>query len=358
MGGNYIATLLAAEDGYDRYLVVGCEPTLLKSLRVGAVDLRSSLQQSASNGWFFANVSSLSAPFELTPQDGDIIPTELLPEDGLYIYDADVSHELLSEAEQRSSILVQFAINPPEASEDLRIRATTLSALVNYVQSLTKYSVRHFLRQDSGSRRLSTIERDSHLLDAIELSPGSAKITFQAAILTDLFGNYPLTEGLKQIDTMFQCADDPAQARSILEPYKGHLAGTYIKLLSFAKEHETGISYTWASPHDSILSHHAIPQSVAASLATNLATANDLSSEQVVVEGILKMADESNRRWRIKTDDGERSGIVEESGPSLSRLTIDDEYRFDCIEDVEVTDASLREKRTLYLQAISKLQTS
>ena len=355
IGGHYIATLISTEGGHDRYLVVGCEPALVHSLKVGVIDLRSLIQQSAGYGWFFADISNISRPFELIPQEGSVIPTELLPDDGLYIFDADLDYNLIYEAEQRNSVIVQFAIAPPEASEDLRIRAATLSGLVNYVQNLTKYAVRYAFRQRNRPGRLSDYERDAHLLDTIMLSPGSAKVTFQAVQFPDLLGHFPLIEGLRHIDKMFQCADDPAQARTILEPYKGHMAATYIKLLSFVEEHQTGISYTWASPQDATPSHHAIPHSIAANLASRLASATDLSSEHVVLEGMLKMADEPNRRWRVMTEDGESSGVVRESGPSLSHLTIDEIYRFECIEEVEIVDASLRERHTLYLQSITHL---
>ena len=83
-----------------------------------------------------------------------------------------------------------------------------------------------------------------------------------------------------------------------------------------------------------------------------------IEQEEVFFEGTLEMADEPNRRWRIRDhQQGVKEGVVEEDGPSLSHLVIDAVYRFECLEERKpAVRAGSRRKPALNLQRITLLE--
>ena len=52
------------------------------------------------------------------------------------------------------------------------------------------------------------------------------------------------------------------------------------------------------------------------------------------------------------TDEGLKIGNTSDGGPSLNGLQVGKVYRFDCLEEVNIADATGSEKHTLYLQTI------
>ena len=354
IGGNYLALLVELCTEGDRYLVVGCEPDALRLFRSGGTDLRQLLENSTQYGWYLADVVNISEPIGLCPQEGDAIPDKFLPETGFHLDQAPVDNELVAEAHDKNRVMIQFRIEPPGSADDHAVPAPILGGFINLIQNLTRYAVLHITKTEGRSPSRGAAGRDAHVLDAVALVPGSVIVKFQGAYSPDLFGRSRLTESLEHLDKLFAAATSPFEARSVLEPYKGHMAGAYIKLLRFLDEHQTGISYTWAAPRSQRLSHHNVPLHQISDLASTLTAATDLESEQVIVEGVLEMADGPNKRWRMRTAEGTRTGVVADDGPSLSQLVIDETYRFECTEDIEIVDASLRERHTLYVQSISR----
>ena len=84
-GGGYVAALVSIGIEADQYLVVGCKPEDLLALRMGAMDLKSLMEQSAKRGWYLADVTDFGKAFGISPQPGTAIPKNLLPGDGLHL---------------------------------------------------------------------------------------------------------------------------------------------------------------------------------------------------------------------------------------------------------------------------------
>lgn len=84
-GGSHVAALVNIGMESDRYLVVGCEPDDLLAFRMGAIDLKTLMEQSAKRGWYLADVTDFGKTFGITPQPGVAIPKDLLPGDGMYL---------------------------------------------------------------------------------------------------------------------------------------------------------------------------------------------------------------------------------------------------------------------------------
>ena len=170
---------------------------------------------------------------------------------------------------------------------------------------------------------------------------------------SDMFGNNELARALQQLDAVFECARYPEEAREHLQQYKGHLAGSYIKLLACLAEKDTGLRYSWAERMFDTSRHGGVTESVAKELVDYLSESSSLDTEDVRLVGVLECADHNSGSWRLLTDDGPRSGRIAESGLSLEGLVIGDRYLFECVEDVQVSGID-KETVTLYLHSYER----
>lgn len=362
IGGTYVAYFLDTNEQADRYLVFGCEPDQLRLFRNGGIDLRSLATNSSVYGWFLADVTDFDQSIPVTPQDSDTIPDEYLPKTGFFITGVEVNQEITAKAKQQDNIVIQVTIDPPETADGHRVRASTLSSLIQHMQTLTRYATEHASKEEELAGIQRRRNRDAHELDAIELSQGSTVITFQGASRSRHDDEPLLYKALDQLDQLFGNADTPDRAAATLAQYDPKVANAYLKLMKFLRARKTGLSYTWATPRSRRPSHQAILLEKVESLAADLESAldkvlDDEGADEIILEGTLKMADEPNRRWRLMDlEQGIiKEGTVEEEGPSLSSLVIDGAYRFECQEGRIRGGSRSRNKSTLFLRAFTKL---
>ncbi len=363
IGGTYVASLLAIGEDADTYLLVGCEPAYLRLFTNGGTDLRELIRNSAIYGWYLVDVTDFEEPLKLYAQSADFIPDKYLPKPGLFTTGAEVNHEVTTRARGRGNVVLQVTIDPPEAADEQRVRATTLSGLIEHVQTLTRYAVERAITESELKGARLRRSRNAHQLDAIELSQGSTIVTFQGAHEPDMDGESLLAKALEHLDGLFDAAATPEEARAALEQYDPRMATAYLKLMNFLRIRDTGFSYTWAAPQSKRPSHQALPLHRVQMLSKELPrlldeAAGDIKQEEVLLKGTLEMADEPNRQWRIRDHrQGVREGIVEEDGPSLSHLVIDAVYRFECLEERKpAARTRSRRKPALTLKRITLLQ--
>ena len=69
-GGDYVAALVSVGKEGDQYLVVGCQQERLGMFRLGDIDLRSLLAESAKQGWYLADVTDFGEAFSVSRQPG------------------------------------------------------------------------------------------------------------------------------------------------------------------------------------------------------------------------------------------------------------------------------------------------
>ena len=363
IGGIYVAALLATGEDADTYLLVGCEPEQLRLFTNGGTDLRDLMKNSAIYGWYLADVTDFDEPLKVDVQHGDSIPDKYLPKPGLFTTGEEVDHEVTTRARERGHVVLQVTIDPPEAADEHRVRATTLSGLIDHVQKLTRYAAEQVSKEselEGGKLRRS---RNAHELDAIELSRGSTIVTFQGAHGPDIDGESFLVKALEQLDSLFKKASTVDEARAALEQYDPKMATAYLKLINFLRIKDTGFSYTWAAPQSKRPSHQDLPLGRVQILSKELprvlaAPISDYDQEEVILEGTLEMADEPKGRWRIRDyEQGVREGTVKEDGPSLSHLVIDAVYRFECLEERKPAGKTgSRRKSALNLKHITLLE--
>ncbi len=348
IGGHYIGMVI---DESGRYLVAGVSPEQLRRFRVGNMDLRAMFLEAPNGEWFVTTSDGEPGqPLVLEPQPTEIA---LLPEEGFFLDNVSVDDFALQQARQRGNIIFEFSAEPPETAGGHRIRMTTLAGLLLHLQTIVQRAYRAALRDLPARERQKIDASDGHLMDVvIPAAPGSYRVVLEAARQPDLFGSSKeLVRGLKKMDEVFACATNPDEAPQLLQPYKGHLAGSYVNLMRFLQEHGTGLRYGWADPAFSDVQHGGVSEVVARKLAESLSSISNLATETVALVGSFERVNTETGHWGLLTEEGQRSGWVREGGPSLRGLTTGKQYRFTCTEEIEVVAVG-REKHTLYLEEI------
>ena len=364
IGGTYVASFLGPDEAADKYLVVGCEPETLRQFRNGSIDLNTLMGTSAKHGWCVADVSDFEEPINFTPEDSDEIPVDILPKTGSFITGVEVDHDVTKRARQSDNFTIQVRIEPPEAADEQRVRARTLIDLIRHVQTLTQHAALQVAGEEqetTGSKRRGT--GGAHLLDAVDFSHGSTIITLQSANRPRPHTDFLLSKAMGRLDELFKSADVPDATSTVLDQYDPEVVKSYGNLMKFLLRTKTGFSYTWADPRSTRPFHKSISMEKVETLSRELKTVSDVEedernagTENVILNGILEMADEPKSIWRLRDHEhGVREGTLQEDGPSLSLLVIDRPYRFECVE--EGTPAGARSKRgsTLYLQRWDEL---
>ena len=357
IGGNYIGMMIDAEANLDRYLVTGISPQRLRHFRSGRVDpsVHFSRNRMVANGLSRSADGASGQPLVLEQGIGPVEATGFLPEEGYLLEDMPIDDFVLQEARERRNVVFEFSAEPPEATRGHRMKATTLAGLLTHLQTAIKHSYRKAVADLSGQARNLIDKSDAHEMDVvIPASAGSYRVLMEASRRPDMFGSGELVRGLKKFDEVFANLEDSDEAPRLLQSYQGHLAGSYINLIRFLSEHETGLKYGWADPAFSEVRYGGVPETTVHKLAESFADFTNLATERVSIIGAFTKVNLASGDWGLATDEGRRIGKLNDDSPSLAGLVTGKNYRFNCIEDIEV-DAIGREKQTLYLQSIEEL---
>ena len=355
IGGNYIGVMIESQSDRDQYLVAGVNPNRLNEFRAGDIDLKSLLLDTPDDQWYVTwTKGDFSRPLELTVGEGSICDSGYLPNDGFVLCETPRDDQPLLRAREENNLVFELRATPPETWNRHRIRMNTLGSLLLQMQMVLRHAYSNALK-DVGSRARRRIDTtDGHLLDVVvPAAPGSFQIILEAVRRPDLLGFAELERGLQRMDDVFESASNPETARQGLRAYKGHLAGSYIKLMRFLADNESGLQYGWASPMSEATKYSGVSKTVARGLAESLAEDTSLGREDVELRGALERVNFGAGTWGLNTADGMKVGSVMEGGPNLSGLIIRKPYVFECEEVVDL-DATGREVRTLYLKRIQE----
>ena len=244
IGGHYVGVMTGTVDGLDRYLVTGVIPEQLRQFRSGDLDLRNLLLEASCMGWYFVDVSDdFEKPLVLMQQEGSLEGREFLPEEGFVLHDNPPDDLVVREARKRNNTVLDVSVSPPEAAEEHRIRVKTLCGLLKHVQTIVEYAYRR------AAKECNIRVTDGYLMDAVvPAHSGSFGVTLEAAGSPDLFGFGEIQRGLERVDLLFESAMEPETACERMQAHKGHLARSYVNLMRFLSEHDTGMRYAWAGP--------------------------------------------------------------------------------------------------------------
>ena len=348
IGGHYVAVMVESDNLNERYLVAGVPPERLREFRSGALDLRSLLIQSDEEERYLATVDTdLDHPLVLNNLSTTLMDSGFLPDAGFVLHDRSSDDSVLREARERNNLVLEVVAEPPEATMQHRIRANTLAGMLNLVQGMVKYAYRAEMKGDDPRYR----QPDEDMMDVVvPAAAGSFQIVLEAASMPDFFGGSKLARALRRIDVLFVDTANPEKTLLTVKEQRGHLAGTYLKLLRFLVERETGLRYSWAEPKSERPSSRTVSQSEAGLLIEALSSVTNLGSESMTLEGTFERFNRGNDSWGLLTNEGKRWGKVKEGGPSLDGLEVGGRYRFYCDEEVEEVAITGRELRVLYLK--------
>ena len=351
IGGHYVAVMVEPLEEHDRYLVVGVPPERLRQFRSGTLDLRTLLAAARDDEWYLAPAPvSLDQLMALEPQHRPLVESPFLPDEGFVLHDDPTDDLTLNEARMRNNIVLEVTADPPEAKEEHRIRVGTYTGLLNHVQTMVRHAYRASLRGPSNRNRNLVYSDEGHLMDVvIPASAGSFRVVFEASQTGDMFGIGELSRALQRMDILFVHTDNPQETLSTLKEHRGHLAGSYLRLLNFLVQHNTGLRYSWADPIAAKATYRSVSEAEAISLLEVLSGASDLGSERVTLIGEFERVNRHGGSWGLLTEEGVRSGKIKDGGPSLNGLRVGGRYKFYCIEEIEGMEATGRESRTLYL---------
>jgi hypothetical protein len=352
IGGHYVAVLTDSDHGHDRYLVTGVPPERLRQFRSGTLDLRTLLMDEGKCEWFITTIEAgLDEPLSLIRQDEPLADSRFLPDPGFVLHDSAAESEAVKESRARNNLVLEVAVEPPEAADEHRIRVGTLASLLGHVQTLVKHAYGAANRELSLSVRRQIDRKNAHLLDVVvPAAPGSFRVLMEAAQKQpDVLGDHELARALERIDLLLADAADPHKALANAKKHCGHLAGAYLRLLRFLVESKTGLRYSWAEPTFTKPRRGTITMAEAGPLVDALSGVSNLGAEPVTLEGELKKADVDNGAWRIAATGEEFTGKIKDGGPSLRGLKLGSSYRFMCLEEIEEFEGTGREQRTLYL---------
>lgn len=353
IGGHYVGMIVDRTGEVDHYLVTGVPPERLRLFRSGILDLRALFLEAPGGEWFMTRADGEPGqPLVLQPQTGSLLATDFLPDEGYLLEDVLVDDLALQQARERGNIVFEFSAEPPETAIGHRMRMTTLAGLLTRLEMVVRHAYRKAVRDLPIQVRKEIDTTDAHVMDVVvPASAGSYRVVLEAAKSPDMFGSGELIRGLRRVDEVFASAENPDEAKELLQAHRGHLAGSYIGLIQFLADHRTGLRYGWADPGFLEVRHGGVSEVVARQLAQSLSGVTSLATETVTLVGDFVRVNLETGDWGLWTEEGRRVGKLKDDSPSLDGLTTRKRYSFSCIEDVEV-DAAGSEKHTLYLQRI------
>ncbi len=347
IGGNYIAVMLEPNEKHTRYVVTGVAPERLRNFRSGILDLRSLMADSDEDEWYLAETTNgLDQPLKLMYQSTSLEESGFLPDSDFVLHESPPNEFVLKEARERNNLIFEFTAAPPETTMEHRIRMNTLAGLLLHIQTMVK----HAFKKAMSGHTPDYWQSDDHLMDVIvPAAPGSFRVVLEAATKPDLFSNSSLAFALQHIDEIFEHTANPEYALAVLKNQRGHLAGSFLKLVNFLLEHHTGLRYSWAEPNSDQPNSHFVTETEIGPLVEVLSSVTDLGIEQVTLEGEFESFNRGSSSWGLLTEEGKISGKIREGGPNLDGLEVGGHYKFHCNEEIEEIGITGRESHKLYL---------
>ena len=355
IGGHYLAMTVAVDEGQDAYAVVGVAPARLREFRAGLVDLRFLLEEAGEHEWYLAVATDLAEPLSLNQQTHSLSHSGFLPEEGFVLPYTPTDAFVLKEAQARNNLMLELAVEPPEAAADHRVRVETYVGLLDQMQRIMKHAYRAVLKEIPSRSRPSISPKEAALMDVVvPAAAGSMRVVLEAAHPPDLLGVSQVALALRRVDMFFENASNPDSALEMAKHHRGHLAGAYLRLLRFLEDHETGFSYSWAEPASSQASSRAVSASEAEELAKVLSKVTSLGAEDITLVGELMKVNRDTKVWGLDTGSGVKTGKVIDEGPSLNGLTVGGRYKFFCVEKIDAMQGTGRQTRCLYLRKFKR----
>jgi hypothetical protein len=342
-------------DSGPRYTCLPISNLRAHKLATGKIDLRT-VFETPELVEIYESVTTTAADEQLhiVLSSHTKINADLLPAPGIFFNYYD---EVASKASELNATVSYVSLSVPEAVTSARIKTDTLSEFLRLFQSALKQLTKLSARTVKSTIR---VEDQSFCTDVFGFSQGSFTVHLRSTQEGNLFGdNVLLSMAFSKLNTFLSLADTPDDAIAFLQEAKGHTASALIRLLTFLSENSCPVKHRWASP-DMIFSESSEATLVRIQDLVSLCKARqDLSTEEVVLVGVVLSASVETDTWKVlnEFDKKSYSGEVKlGSDITIGGITLESvRYRLYCEEVIEVAPATHKESKRLYLTRIEQL---
>lgn len=358
---QYLCLLVECKSDLERYLCVPISPRRLSEFYSGGIDLRKIYEKPEIEELFYSDIrDEPEQQIILTSIAKEKIPESWLPDEG-YIFEREPGADELieKEAEERQRAIIHLSLNPPEARDETKINALTLSDAVKTFQNLMKYAFKKAIADLNQGTKKSFESPDNYGVEIFEFSPGSFTIHMQSVLPADILGYAQISKALEKIDELIEPIGDPEKTLEVIKQNRGHLASMYRHLLRLVITHDAPISYEWTMPKIHKVMYQRITIEDASSIYKLLMEKQELGIEHIILMGRVLKVDVGNGTWRLLNDEDNKEyrGLSDPSGPAhLGGIIIETErYKFVCEEHLEEEIVTGKEKTILFLKSYEKL---
>lgn len=358
---QFLCMLVEQNKKEDRFLCVPCTTTRVVSLRKGEIELRS----------IFTNPEREASSFLSTFKEnklvisdllGEEIPEGWLPEPGLFLEPDEIEdeEEIVRLAHEQRRAFIQVSLDPPEAREESKIKAESLSVILNSFQKLVKHAYKKAISVLSSIQRCQLTEEDNFRLDVCAFSKeGSFVFRLQSATKSDLANEVEVSRALTKVIDLCNNIGNIEKTTEIVKENKGHLANAFIRFLEVLVNTDSSVEMSLAEPSSKKTKRISVRRKEAELLYNELNSKKELGVEENSFIGGVTQVNIKTGTWTIQNEEDNHpynGSIKEGSNVSLSGIVIDkNRYRFDCEEHLEAVTGTGKEKTSYQLYRIKEL---
>lgn len=357
IGGSYIGLALDSDTNVFKFLVVGVQPTILRQLRRGEMDLRSLILDSEKFGWYMCETNNIEDPINLEEQNVESIPDSLLPNKNVFVNaPQDKQNFAMSEANNRSNFVVHLKFEPERSDQAHNLNLRDYGELILGLNSLVVSA------GESGVLLDEKFEKSKISLDIVTpADKGSLVVLLEASVKdNDMFDPYRLlTHALQKIDGSLRFARNSQNIPDLSKSFGPEYAQKFQIFMEAIERSDADLQYSWAEPRFQVGNIERVSLDYAKSVVNTIKAESNktISEAEKSVSGIFIKFIQGTGRWGLLTDTGLIEGIVEgvDRETMLNGLVVGKKYKFDCIEKQSFDQAWRNARPTLILRQIHSL---
>jgi hypothetical protein len=348
VGTKYLALQVDNIDGKARYLCRPVSPDTIIRLVKCNIDLRTAYLENDIDCWYFLDTldeNSFDTPHLVAFPD---IPTEYIPNpDILLNFGLEVDEKLIEDAYNKDKALVCISF-----AEGIRqsINAYSLADIVNYFQSVLKYTYKKAMSELASSIRDLIDTPNSYMLNAYSSKPGSFKLYFESDSSRGLFNGFDIRYALDRVELLVSNEDDAIVTH--LRRNSGHAISSYSKLLQAVLKSGVSVKLEWIDPNEGKTVSRAIAPEYASHVLEIISARSDLGTVLVEITGRFEMEDTKTGNWRLIDDSGKVYSGSGDGELLKGKTTNTVLYKLTCEEVIEEENISGKEKKKYILKNI------
>lgn len=345
---KYLCLLVDSIDNKARYLARPVTSDVIIRLAKKKIDLKQAFFENDVGCWLYLDTKDEEAFEEPSEIEFSSIPEKYLPKEGVFLnYSLEVDEKLIEDSYKKDKAIVCLSF---EEGTKESVNAYTLSEVVNYFQSVVKYSYKKAMTEVGDAIKNLIDIPENYTLDAYASAPGSFKIYFVSNSTRGLFSGFDINYALDRINEII--ADKDTDIIENLKKNQGHAIGNYSKLLESVSKNDINIKIEWIDPNEGKNAKKTIVPEYANRVLKIINARKELSKVNVELVGKFEFADTTSGNWRIVDDLGKTHSGIGNGDLLKDRVIYTRVYRLICEEIIEEENISGKEKKKYILNTI------